>query len=237
VDATGSGSCTYSGTNPNTLAIVLNPNSQSIADFEDGAKKFQVPLVPGIGDAAYLLLDQLIVIKGTITVTVEYLRFGVGDDTLLADTKTVAQKVLDRLATGGLASNLTSTVAASSSKPVTQADIPVYPGATRFNSEDSGIGILSSFTSPDSYEKIVAWYKQAFQDKEWLGSYVMEFEPGYTIASAAKSSNDGAIQTHIVASIYGPKKADRQPRKDENDKPIILDPAATLIEVLITGNK
>lgn len=234
----GTATCTYTGTVPNSLIIVVSYSQLALADFDTGFKSYSAQVVPGLGDSAFFLANTLTALKGKVQVGVTLLKAGAGVDGTLEQSKLVVQKVLDQFAKTGAAGELTSAVPPSKAQTITEADIPVYPGAQKVNSRTApGNLTLNTYISPDSYDKIVAWYRQAFEAKTGYQSLVVETEPGLAIGNAQKvdlADNSSAMLSVIIS---GPKKSDRSPGTDSNGQPIVLDPNSTLIEFTFSGKQ
>lgn len=174
--------------------------------------------------------------KGKVQLTVNLLKVGLDEAGIIEQSKLVIQKMLDQFAKTGAASELNGTVPPSNAQAVTEADVPVYPGALKVNSRTApGPLFLNTYTSPDSYDKIVAWYRQAFQAKSGYQSLVIEPEPGQSIGTAQKV--DATTSAMLTVIISGPQKADRNPGTDANQQPIVLDPNSTLIEITFSGKQ
>jgi hypothetical protein len=234
----GTATCTYTSTSPSSLSIVVSYSQQSKADFDEAAISYSSQVIPGLADSAYYYAYTLTALKGKVLVGVSILKPGLDEAGIIESSKIVVQKVLDQFAKTGAAGELTSTVPPNSAQALTEADVPVYPGALKVNSRTSpGNLFLNSYTSPDSYDKIVVWYRQALQAKTGYQSLVIEPEPGVAIGTAQKLSADNTNLAMLTVSITGPKKADRNPGTDANQQPIVLDPNSTLIEITFSGKQ
>jgi hypothetical protein len=232
----GTATCTYSAAPPNSLAIVVSYSQLSKDDFDTGFVSYSAQAVPGLGDSAYYLANSVTALKGKVQVVVNLLKVGLDNAGILEQSKIVVQKVLDQFAKTGAAGDLTAVVPPGSAQAVTEADVPVYPGALKVNSRTApGPLFLNTYTSPDSYDKIVAWYRQTFQAKSGYQSLVLEPEPGEAIGTVQKA--DGVTSAMLTVTISGPKKADRNPGTDANQQPIVLDPNSTLIEIVFSGKQ
>jgi hypothetical protein len=232
----GTATCTYSAAPPNSLAIVVSYSQLSKDDFEAGFVSYSAQAVPGLGDSAYYLANSVTALKGKVQVGVSLLKGGLGEAGTLEQSKLVIQKVFDQFAKTGAASELNGTVPPGNVQPLTEADVPVYPGALKVNSRTApGPLFLNTYTSPDSYDKIVAWYRQTFQAKSGYQSLVLEPELGEAIGTAQKV--DGVTSAMLTVIISGPQRADRNPGTDANQQPIVLDPNSTLIEITFSGKQ
>lgn len=229
----GQANCNYT-TSTGGLTVQVSLTDQSKADFEKGFQSTNPQAVSGLGDAAFFLGGQLSTLKGRVVVVIFLLNPAKGSQTL-SNATILTQKILAAIGKTSRASDLTSSVAAGTGKQVTAADVPVYPGSVRVNSDEAFGNQIATFTSTDSYATVVNWYKKLISDKSWTGSAALEPEADYTIVSAYKFTTDANSQLSV--SIEGPKKADRVAGSDANGSPIVLSPNATLIVVTLSGKQ
>jgi hypothetical protein len=228
--AFGQGNCDYT-TSTGGLTLQVSISSLTKADFEKNSIATNAQAVPDLGDSAFYQGGMLSTLKGKIVVVVFLLNPGVRQTGSLSSATDLTQKVLTALGKTSLASNLSATVAAVQGNTT---EFPVYPGSVQIGDNAVSNIRTATFTSTDSFDTIVGWYKKLAADKSWAGSAAASPDTDYTIISAGKNGVD--TSTRMVVSIEGPKKADRTAGPDKNGNPIVLGADSTLIMVVLTEN-
>jgi len=220
----GSGTCNYVSESGG-LTIKVNFSQLNKTDFEASMTDLNAQPVEGVGDTAFWGGNQLSILKGTVNLVIFPLTSKPDVTTPLDKAKAIAPKILGRLTTSKAAAALNSTAA-----PIvrtTDAEVPVYPGAQLVRNEANSFGTSNTYISTDSYAKVTGWIKKALEDKGWTSTYMIEAEPGVTIAVGGKAT-DGRI---IQLTISGPQKAGRNAGEDAAGKQIELAPNSTMIEL------
>ncbi len=229
----GQASCNYT-TSTGGLTVQISIIGQSKAEFENTNNALNAQPVPGLGDSAFLVGGQLTTLKGKVGLVVFLVNPVGGGSTVLSKATDLTNKLITALGKSSHASDIAFNVA-SAGKPVTAADIPVYPGSVQVGNQASFGTQIATSTSTDDYATIVSWFKKVVADQSWTGSAALVPETEYTIISAAKYDVDHDSQ--LLISIEGPKKLDRGTVSDNNGNPVVISPNVTLIVITLSGKK